>query len=270
MDPFALGSDLTAELAAGQPGTPYEAELARRLDLGSTGTGFFVNPEGDLVTTAHVVLSGVRYRGLHFTRSQWDSMALLLPAIRDIWVTVGEGEAARTYLATPLAIAEELDLAVLRACRPPGDDSRFTPLPIACSDGLSVGDSVLALSFPEYEFQASAGEIISLIQGARVHEEMQIVRRTDPETGREIITVSGTTPGPLVRLQHSAPTGHGSSGGPLLDRQGRVIGVAYALLANRPPRADENLPNGLNLAIASTVIERFLGDHAIPFTKARP
>ncbi|MDH4180360.1 MAG: serine protease, partial [Armatimonadota bacterium] len=183
LDPTSLGPDLAAQLTARQPWTPYAAEIARRLEMGSTGTGFFVNSRGDLVTNAHVLLSGVRYRGLRFTHAEWDSMALLLNAIRDIWVTVGEGEEARTYLAVPVAIAEELDLAVLRIRRPPRDASEFTPLPIGSSASLRVGDPIHALGFPQDEFQSAPGEVLSLIRGTQVHEQMQLVGRTDPQTG---------------------------------------------------------------------------------------
>ncbi len=269
IDPASIGPDFAAELAARQPWTPYEAEIARRLHIGSTGTGFFVNSRGDLVTNAHVLLSGVRYRGLHFTYAQWDSMVLLLNVIRDVWVTVGEGEEERSYLATPVVIAEDLDLAVLRVALPPGDETQFASLPIASSSALQVGAPVLALGFPEDEFQTASGEILSLIHGARVHEEMQIIRRLDPDAGEEAVTVSGTTAGPVVRLQHSAPTGHGSSGGPLLDDRGRVIAVAYALLAHRGPAPEEDSPaSDLNLAIVSDVLKRFLAVNAIPFTEA--
>jgi S1-C subfamily serine protease len=271
VDPLSLGPDLAAELAARQPWTPYEVEIARRLRVGSTGTGFFVNSRGDLVTNAHVLLSGVRYRGLRFSHAEWDSMAVLLNAIRDIWVTVGAGEKERTYLATPVAVAEDLDLAVLRVHLPPNQKPGFDFLPLAASGRLRVGDPVTALGFPDEEFQRTEGGILSLIRGTQVHDDMQLVRSVVPETGREIVTVSGTGVGPVVRFQHSAPTGHGSSGGPLVDSAGRVVGVAYALLAARRPDGPEiSAYADLNLAIVSSIVVRFLREHAIPFTEVGP
>jgi S1-C subfamily serine protease len=281
VDPFSFGPHLALELAAREQPDAYEKELARRLRIGSTGTGFFVNADGYLVTNAHVLLSGVRFRGLHFTPTEWDSMRRLLETVRGVWVTVGVGEKARGYLAAPVAIAEELDLAVLRVVRPPGDQTEFAFLPIAPSDraqvarpegppwrppsgGLATGDLVRALGFPEQEFEETSGEVVSLIHGWEVHEDMQLTRATDPVTGQETIIVNGTAPGPVLRFQHSAPTGHGSSGGPLVDDRGRVVGVAYALLSdgNGTPRTD------LNLAIASDVLRRFLREHGIAYTEA--
>jgi S1-C subfamily serine protease len=121
-DPASIGPGLLAELSAKEHWTPYEAELHARLGNGSMGTGFMVNERGDVVTNAHVVLSGVRDARLHFTYAEWRSMARLLTVARDIWVTVGEGQEERSYLARPVAVAEDLDLAVLRLSRPPGED----------------------------------------------------------------------------------------------------------------------------------------------------
>ncbi len=271
IDPASAGPDLAADLAARQPWTPYQAEIARRLRIGSSGTGFFVNADGDVVTNAHVLLSGVRYRGLHFTHADWDSMTRLLQVIRDIWVTVGEGEEERSYLAVPIAIAEDLDLAVLRLSRPPGDKTLFPYLALANSDALATGQAVRALGFPEDAFQETSGGILSLIQGVAVHEQMQLVRRTDPDTGEEIVIVAGTSPGPIGRLQHNAPVGHGSSGGPILDDRNRVVGVGYALLSDRRPDANEEIGlAGLNLAIASNVLQRFLMGNSVRFEKGAP
>jgi S1-C subfamily serine protease len=281
LDAFSLGPEVVRELAGKQRQTPYEAELARRFRIGSTGTGFFVNARGDLVTNAHVVLSGVRYRGLPFSQSEWESLSRLLTATRDVWVTVGEGSQARQYVAALVAMAEDLDLAVLHVTLPPAESRAgsqhrafpemrppaFTCLAIGQSDDLRVGQTITALGFPENGFQASEGKVLSLIHGTHVHEEMRLVRHSGPE-GRGV-TVSGTSPGPLVRLQHSAPTGHGSSGGPLLDARNQVIGVAYAVLADRSHPAEEDIAD-LNLAIASNVLKRFLREHAVPFTEAKP
>ncbi len=270
IDPSSVGPRLASELAARGAHTPYESELARRLRIGSSGTGFFVNPEGDIVTNAHVVLSGVRLRRLHFTHTEWDSMTRLLEVARDIWVTVGEGEGERSYLAVPIAIAEGADLAVLRIARPPGDETRFHRLQIGRADRLAIGSPIRCCSFTEDEFCETQGRILSFVHGRTVSERLETVRRVHPSTGEEIITVSGTSPGPLNRLQHSAAVGHGSSGGPLLDEAGNVVGVGYAYLSDRRPGTNGRAGDaGLNMAIASNVLRQFLIAHSIPFEEAR-
>ena len=270
VDPISGGPALQQELASRKNLTPYERELLRRLKVGAVGTGFFVTRDGYLVTNAHVVLTGVRYRNLHLAQAEWDSIRELLLAYRDLWVTVGEGEAARDYLATPVVMAEDLDLAILRVSVPPGETASFSFLPLLSSRALRVDDAVLSLGFPEYGFQFSRGRILSLIHGKTVHEEMQLVQSTDPETGKVITTVSGTSPGPVMRFQHNARTGHGSSGGPLLNTEGQVIGVAYALLSETDPEGNTELRTDLNLGLASEVLMRLLKEHSVAFTEVKP
>ncbi len=265
-DPFSFAPALIEDLAHDRTWTPYQKELARRLEHVSFGTGFFITPDGCLVTSAHVVLAGIRYRDLHFTRQQWDSMRRLIEVEKDVWVQVGEGDDSRWYLARVIAMSEDLDLAALRVVVPPGQKGEFAFLTIARSDHLARGQQVLAVGFPEDIYTVSGGEVLSLISGASVHGDMTYVRSRDPETGEETVLVRGVSPGPIGRFQHSAPTGHGNSGGPVLDARGRVVGVAYALLsevgASGRPRTD------LNLALASNVLEDFLRRHGIPFTEA--
>lgn len=270
IDPTSGGPELMRELYSRSRLTPYERELLRRLKVGAVGTGFFVNRDGYLVTNAHVVLSGVRYRKLPLTSDEWDSIRRLLLTYRDLWITVGEGEEARDYLATPVVIAEELDLALLKLNLPPRATAAFSFLPLARSTTLRLDDTVLSLGFPEYEFRFTRGRVLSLIHGQTVHEEMQLVQSADPETGEKITTVSGTSLGPLTRFQHNAVTGHGSSGGPLLNSAGQVIGVAYALLSETAPDGNTELRTDLNLGICSDVLIRLLQENSVPFTEATP
>ncbi len=271
IDPTSVGPGLARELAARGDWTDYESEIARRLRIGSRGTGFFVNSQGDVVTNAHIVLSGARHRALGFTYAEWDSTTRLLEVIRDIWVTVGEGDEERSYLAVPVAIAEDLDLAVVRIARPPGDTRQFAHLQIGRVDRLAIGAPVRCCGFVDSDYQETQGEILSFVHGREVLETPQIVRRVHPRTGEEIMTVSGTSPGPLHRLQHSAAVGHGSSGSPILDERGSVVGVGYAYVSDRRPEgAGQDGLAGLNMAIASNVLRQFLMAHSIPFEDDRP
>ncbi len=270
VNPASGGPALMRDFATRESLTGYQKELLRRLKAGAVGTGFFVNSDGYLVTNAHVVLSGVRYRNLKFTDEEWASLRTALTTFRDIWVTVGEGEEAHDYLATPVAIAEDLDLAILKVQVPPNCAVSFNYFPVTNSDQVHVGDAISSLGFPNYEFQHSHGRILSLIQGKGVQEEMQVVESVDPTTHRQVVLVSGTSEGPVMRLQHDAPTGHGTSGGPLLDANGHVIGVAYALLAETDADGNPAQRTDLNLGIASRVLIRFLKEDHVSFTEAAP
>jgi putative serine protease PepD len=95
------------------------------------------------------------------------------------------------------------DLAVLRV-NPSDLPQGLTPLTFAQSKDVSVGDSAIAIGYPlGLERTATAGIISGL--------------------GREIQAPNGYRIDRV--LQTDAPINPGNSGGPLLDAQGRVMGV---------------------------------------------
>ena len=94
------------------------------------------------------------------------------------------------------------DLAVLRVSR--GAVRRLRPLPLGASDAVRVGDAAIAIGNPfGLERSLSVG-VVSAV-------------------GRRITAPDGTRIRGVV--QTDAPINPGSSGGPLLDAAGRVIGV---------------------------------------------
>ncbi len=111
----------------------------------------------------------------------------------------------------------ERDLAVLEA---PGD---IAILPIAETMGLDVGAPVVAIGNP----MGLTGTVSSgLVSG---------VREIEPS---------------FTVLQISAPIAPGSSGGPILDDHGRVVGVAMATVVDG---------QNLNFAVPSTYLVKLLG-----------
>ena len=68
-------------------------------------------------------------------------------------------------------------------------------------------------------------------------------------------------------LQISAPVQPGSSGGPLLDEAGNVVGIVVAKLdALKVARVTEDVPQNVNFAIKATVAADFLGAHGVRYT----
>lgn len=65
-------------------------------------------------------------------------------------------------------------------------------------------------------------------------------------------------------LQISAPVQPGNSGGPVLDREGAVLGLATAVLAEEAYSASQNV----NFAVTAREAARFLADNGIAFTRA--
>ena len=101
------------------------------------------------------------------------------------------------------------DLAVLRV-DPDDVDARLQPLPLADSDAVQVGDTAIAIGFPlGLDRTATAGIVSGL--------------------SREIQAPNGFRIDEVI--QTDAPINPGNSGGPLLDGDGRVIGVNSQIAA---------------------------------------
>ncbi len=145
--------------------------------------------------------------------------------IRDatVSVTFTNGHA---YSATILGSDVYADLAVLVAEDAPL--SEFKPLPVVSSSLLRVGDLVIALGNP-YQLVGSMSTGIVSQLGRAVPEDLA--------GGYSIAGV----------IQISAPINPGNSGGPLLNSQGQVVGVTFAIIENS---------TGVGFAIPSDTILR--------------
>jgi S1-C subfamily serine protease len=106
------------------------------------------------------------------------------------------------------------------------------------ADGPKAGESVVVYGFPLAGLLASSGEVTTGIVSA--------------ETG-----IHDTT----KRFQISAPVQPGNSGSPVLDAQGRVIGVVQSGLV----RSDEPgvVPQNVNFAVPEAELVGFLKDSGI-------
>lgn len=190
---FAVPRALRAEAT---PDTPTDLkELARRaktavvklevLDrLGNeqgSGSGFFVTPEGWLVTNHHVIDGAQR-------------------------VVAALAEGKRLEITGVLAVDEENDLAVLSAA-----GERFTSLPLARSSlDVEIGEDVVVLGGP----LGLAGTLSDGIVAA--------VRKPGD---------SSLGPGEtfdVAKLQITAAISPGSSGSPVMNLDGEVLGVVVS------------------------------------------
>ena len=139
------------------------------------GSGFLIDPQGHILTNAHVV----------------DGAA-------SVTVTYSDGT---TQDAKVLAEDRTIDLAVLDAGAPP---KSAKPLALGQSRDLTVGDPVVAIGNPlGFERTATTGIVSAL--------KRQICSPNQSAIANAI--------------QTDAAINQGNSGGPLLDRQGRVIGI---------------------------------------------
>ena len=115
-------------------------------------------------------------------------------------IRVGFG-GGRSYPATVVGTDPSSDIAVLRVAAP---QSLLHPLAFAPSSGLQPGDPVYAIGNPFALNRTMTAGIVSAV-------------------GRDIQAPNGRTIPNAI--QTDTAINHGSSGGPLLDVAGRVIGV---------------------------------------------
>jgi S1-C subfamily serine protease len=156
------------------------------------GSGFVVAP-GVIVTNAHVIQNLIPDR-IHVV-----NRALQRP----VRVTLGP----RTAQAQPGAP----DFAILRL---PEGTTGLQPLALTRVAGRL--DPVVAAGYPASMMQTDAN-FRALLEGGATAPELVV---TDG-----LISAVQTLPSGLVAMPHTAAIGRGNSGGPLVDRCGRVVGM---------------------------------------------
>jgi putative serine protease PepD len=188
----------------GQGGAATEAQ----------GSGFVIDGQGDIVTNDHVVEGATA-----------------------ISVIFNDGTRATAKLVGADASS---DLAVIKVNGGP----HVTPLQLADSGNVRVGDPVVAISSPfGLENTATAGIVSAL--------------------NRTIQSINGYTIAGVI--QTDASINHGSSGSPLLDDQGHVIGVNSQIEGGQ---VDGNV--GVGFAIPSTTVTKVVDQLIAGTTVAHP
>ena len=152
----------------------------------SGGTGFFVAPDGVVVTNYHVIEDAKK-------------IALFRPT--------QDKTASERYPAEVFWHSKEYDLALLRS-----PDLKGPSLPLSSLLPLK-GAPVVAIGFP--------GAADAVIDGDGHFTESTITKGI---VGR-VLPSSWGDGGRFNIVQHSAQINSGNSGGPLLDACGRVVGV---------------------------------------------
>jgi S1-C subfamily serine protease len=122
------------------------------------------------------------------------------------------------------------DLAVLQASAAALNKEQMKSLPIRNSSALQIGENVGTIGYPFKQLSFSVGNI----------KKINILREN----------VNGYVQTGMI--QHDACGYHGSSGGPLLDLQGQLLGV------NSYPGLEGYDVPGLTLAIPSNTIQKIV------------
>ena len=167
------------------------------------GSGFVYDTQGHVITNQHVV-DGAESVSVKFANG-------------------------KTYSASVVGTDPSTDLAVLDVDAPA---SALTPLKLADSSAVEVGDGVIAIGSPFGLEQTVTTGIVSSL-----HRQI-----TSPNN----FSIDDA-------IQTDAAINHGNSGGPLLDMSGDVIGV------NSQIESDSGGNDGVGFAVPSDTIARIAG-----------
>lgn len=198
---------------------------------GSGGTGSIIQQDGLVLTNAHVILekrTGRPYPGLS---------VYLKP---DRVTGDPKVDLSRGAKATVVAFSEPLDLALLKL------EGARGPLPVlelSDAEHTQIGDRVVAIGHPEQ------GGLWTLTTG---------VISADLENFNGI-------KGKNV-FQTETGLNRGNSGGPLIDTDGRMIGINTAIARV----ANDGLPiTSISFSLKSTVATKWLGEQGVMGQQAR-
>ncbi|WP_084075035.1 S1C family serine protease [Demequina sp. NBRC 110052] len=168
------------DIAAAVTPSVVQLEVLSGGQVASTGSGFVIREDGYLLTNAHVVA---------------DSDGTVNVVMYD----------GSEYEGTVVGTSVEYDLAVVKI-----DRTGLTPLVLADSDEVVVGEGVVAVGSPlGLESTVTTG-IVSALH-------------------RPVTTSDSTSTAFIDAIQTDAAINPGNSGGPLLNAQGEVIGINSAI-----------------------------------------
>lgn len=246
--------------------------------IAAMGSGFFVDPNGYLVTSGHVVFcfSQRDYAEDPYTRDYiiQDASAYLVDLYqeqygttqedvqiihdynlqravirhmsRSTYVIPGEVEGdvikAMSGISATVVNADPYlgrDLAILKV-----ELSNTPSLPIGNSDDLEIGDEVYALGYPG---------------AATFKPQLSSATALTPYVTQGVVSAKRLTQQGTFAIQHSASTNHGYSGGPLLDGNGGVVGVNDVGGISELGLEAANF----NFAVASNALRDFLGENNV-------
>jgi 2-alkenal reductase len=160
----------------------------------------------------------------------------------------------RTLEATLLGTSRADDLAVLKV--DPKEVAGIEPLPLADSDDIRPGQLAVAIGSAFAQFNSVT---VGVVSGVDRSQRAQLSQ--DP---------GGTLFRPIPELvQTDASLNPGNSGGPLLDGDGRVIGVNSAVqIAGNP--FDVSIQTGVGFAVSSNTLRELLPELMSPGEFLRP
>lgn len=215
-------------------------ETCLELDAGTVsfgwGTGFFVGEDGQdptyLITNHHVIEPFLESGEGELVQAE--TTEGVLTGRSKIRVFYDSDDFEEAY---PVAYDEIKDLAVLKLG---AATSKRTPLPLCSPTDNMVGSTIYAVGYP--------GLAENIFADATTTWGPSDVSVTSGSISR-LLTTSGTG---QMRLQIDCVIRHGNSGGPLVNEDGQVLGIAVSSVSDEE---DSSMYYGVNI------------DEVIPYLK---
>jgi S1-C subfamily serine protease/CheY-like chemotaxis protein len=196
-----------------------------RLEIDAFGTGFLARPDGTILTNHHVV------------EPWWhdDELKQLLDHGADPQVLSyeayfpGKSVAIRAKLAR---ISSEADVATLKLETPPPSHAELLELD-ARSEASVTGEPVVLMGYPTgvEGILARANSDVAQKIASGAQDVSQVMSRIASQRLIRPTTTQGHIGDVLKdKIVYDAATTSGGSGGPLFNREGKVIGINFAVL----------------------------------------
>lgn len=190
--------------------------MERFFPMDGLGSGFIVDADGTLITNHHVIHEAEK-----------------------IDVVLHDG---RQFRARVIASDPASDVGVVRIIDPPSD---LPVVRLGDSDGLRVGQYAIAVGAPlGFQRSVTFGHISALHRSAIGERAPGLIA-----PGFERLTLQDF-------IQVDTPINPGNSGGPLVDLQGRVIGVNAAIMAAPGGGLGFSIPINLAMKVAGQLLSQ--------------
>ncbi|MFE7812034.1 S1C family serine protease [Streptomyces sp. NPDC057433] len=241
----------TSVVPAGQKGTvsgvaeavsPSIVEINAESNAGSsTGSGVIITDDGEIITNNHVI-SGAS----------------------SVEVRTSDG---RTYTADVVGTESSKDLALIKL----RDASGLTAATLGDSDGVQVGDEVVAIGSPEgLTGTVTSGIVSALDRDVTVStDESQGQQQQQGQRGgwpfefggQEFNGDTGGSTTTYKAIQTDASLNPGNSGGALIDMNGNIIGINSAMYSSSGSDSSADAGSvGLGFAIPVNTVKADLAD----------
>ncbi|MHA5052299.1 S1C family serine protease [Streptomyces sp. SD15] len=219
--------------------TPSIVEISATSNAGSsTGSGVIITSSGEIITNNHVI-SGAS----------------------EIKVQLSNG---KSYTATVVGTDSKKDLALIKLENTP---SGLTVATLGNSDGVQVGDDVVAIGSPEgLTGTVTSGIVSALDRDVTVStDESQGQQQQQGDGsgqwpfsfgGQEFNGDTGTSTTTYKALQTDASLNPGNSGGALIDMNGNIIGINSAMYSAADSTSSSSAGSvGLGFAIPINTVK---------------